>query len=30
MWERGAWRAIHDEVTGIGRMCWATARAYCR
>ena len=25
------WRAscaVHDEVTGSGRMCWATARAY--
>ena len=21
--------AIHDAVPGSGRMCWATARAYC-
>jgi hypothetical protein len=26
------WRAArdHEAVTGSGRMCWATARAYCR
>jgi hypothetical protein len=28
MLERGALRAVHDDVTGSGRMCWATARAY--
>ena len=22
-------RKVHDGITGIGRMCWATARAYC-
>jgi hypothetical protein len=29
MGERRATRA-HEAVTGSGRMCWATARAYCR
>ena len=28
MLEREASRAVHDEITGIGRMSWATARAY--
>ena len=28
MEERGA--SPHEAVTGSGRMCWATARAYCR
>ena len=30
MLERGASSAVHNEVPGRGRMCWATARAYCR
>ena len=30
MLERRASRAIHEEVTGRGRMCCATARAYSR
>ena len=28
MLERRPPGAVHDEVTGSGRMCWATARAY--
>ena len=28
-WSGGLARAIHDGITGSGRMCWATARAYC-
>ena len=30
MLQRRAWRAIHEEITGRGRMCCATARAYSR
>src|SRR5882724_7026344 len=30
MLERRASRAVHEAVTGRGRMCCATARAYCR
>ena len=22
-------REVHEEITGTGRMCWATARVYC-
>ena len=29
MLKRRAACTIHDGVTGSGRMCWATARAYC-
>ena len=28
MLQRRASHAIHNEATGIGRICWATARAY--
>ena len=30
MWERRASCTVHEAVTGRGRMCCATARAYCR
>jgi hypothetical protein len=30
MLQRRASRAIHEEITGRGRMCCATARAYSR
>ena len=29
MLERGPSRTVHEVVTGRGRMCCATARAYC-